>query len=200
MATLNLTRTAGQGGQMSVCPGGGQADNPDTPIGVVSGCPSDLAHRDASRVVLGFDPGLSGAVAVVTPSGDLVTACDLPIMGEGKAARIDAASLARLIGEFVPAKAVVEQVGSMPGQGVASTFAFGRAVGVLAGVLGALAVPTVYVAPGTWKRFHGLPSAKEDARRKAIELWPAHASLFARKKDHGRAEAALIARWGADRK
>lgn len=159
-----------------------------------------MEHVAITHPTIGIDPGLSGAMAVVTPSGDLVTVFDLPVMGEGKAARIDAASLARLISEFGPAKAVVEQVGSMPGQGVASTFAFGRAVGVLAGVLGALAVPTAYVAPGTWKRSYGLASAKEDARRRAIELWPAHAALFARKKDHGRAEAALIARWGIDRK
>jgi crossover junction endodeoxyribonuclease RuvC len=36
---------------------------------------------------------------------------------------------------------------------------------------------------------------KDTARTRAIELWPSHAQLFARKKDHGRAEAALIARW-----
>ncbi|WP_333824270.1 hypothetical protein [Pinisolibacter sp.] len=148
------------------------------------------------RPIVGFDPGLSGAGAVVTPSGDLVAVFDLPMMGEGKAARIDANLLARLIEEFAPASAVAEQVGAMPKQGVASTFAFGRAVGVLAGVLGALAIPTTYVPPGTWKRFHHLSAAKEDARRRAIELWPRQAHLFARKKDHGRAEAALIAKWG----
>lgn len=148
--------------------------------------------------VVGFDPGLSGAGAVVLPSGDLVAVFDLPVMGEGKAARIDASLLARLIAEFSPAGAVVEQVGAMPKQGVASTFAFGRAVGVLAGVLGALFVPTAYVPPGTWKRFYRLSASKEDARRRAIELWPAQSHLFARKRDHGRAEAALIAKWFVD--
>lgn len=155
-------------------------------------------------VVFGFDPGLSGAVAVMTSAGDLLEVADMPVMGEGKmpvmgegkAARVDAASLARLVASRGAARAVVENVGSMPGQGVASTFAFGRAVGVLAGVLAALGVPAVYVSPGAWKRFYGLSSAKEDARRRAIELWPAQADLFARKKDHGRAEAALIAKWG----
>lgn len=34
---------------------------------------------------------------------------------------------------------------------------------------------------------------KDAARALAIELWPAQAQLFARKKDQGRADAALIA-------
>ncbi len=32
-----------------------------------------------------------------------------------------------------------------------------------------------------------------------LRLWPARADLFARKRDHNRAEAALIARYGAER-
>jgi hypothetical protein len=32
----------------------------------------------------------------------------------------------------------------------------------------------------------------EVSRARAIETWPAHAKLFARKRDHNRAEAALL--------
>ena len=189
-------RTSGTNvSDVSVSDGGGTDGTRETPL---KGCVSDVPPSCPVRPIVGFDPGLSGAAAVIDHDGDLVAVFDLPVMGDGKAARIDANLLARLIGEFAPAKAVVEQVGSMPKQGVASTFAFGRAVGVLAGVLGALSVPTAYVPPGTWKRSYRLSASKEDARRRAIELWPRQAHLFARKKDHGRAEAALIAKWGVD--
>ena len=39
----------------------------------------------------------------------------------------------------------------------------------------------------------GKDRAKDAARTKAIRRWPAKAPLFARKRDDGRAEAALIA-------
>jgi crossover junction endodeoxyribonuclease RuvC len=38
----------------------------------------------------------------------------------------------------------------------------------------------------------GKEGAKDAARAEAIRRWPSHASLFARVKDDGRAEAALI--------
>ena len=53
------------------------------------------------------------------------------------------------------------------------------------------------MTPATWKRAVGLPAgregAKDAARSEAIRRWPAKAGLFARVKDVGRAEAALIA-------
>jgi len=95
------------------------------------------------------------------------------------------------------AMAVVEKVGSMPGQGVASTFRFGRAVGVVDGVLGALGVPTQYVSPAVWKRYFGLLKKPKDASRLiALEWFPNCAAELTRKKDHGRAEALLIGLWG----
>ncbi len=40
---------------------------------------------------------------------------------------------------------------------------------------------------------------KDLARSRAIERWPAHAEVFARLKDHDRAEAALIGWAGLQR-
>jgi hypothetical protein len=91
---------------------------------------------------------------------------------------------------------VVERVGPMPKQGVSSTFKFGRGLGLVEGVLGGALVPISYVSPAVWNRHFGLAADKEQARQKAIKIWPASAAdLFSRKKDHGRAEAALIALW-----
>jgi hypothetical protein len=51
------------------------------------------------------------------------------------------------------------------------------------------------VSPAKWKKALGLSADKGASRRRAIELWPERAQWFARVKDDGRAEAALIAYW-----
>jgi crossover junction endodeoxyribonuclease RuvC len=56
------------------------------------------------------------------------------------------------------------------------------------------------VEPAVWKRFHGLRGGdKEAGRQRALMLFPSAHALLARKKDHGRAEAALIALAGLRR-
>jgi hypothetical protein len=54
-----------------------------------------------------------------------------------------------------------------------------------------------------WKRIVGIPpgkeGAKDAARSEAIRRWPDKAAWFARVKDHGRAEAALIGWAGLQR-
>jgi crossover junction endodeoxyribonuclease RuvC len=145
------------------------------------------------EIIFGCDPGLSGAGAFVNAAGDLLDVFDLPVAGLGKAARVDAANLAELIRAIAPTRAIVEHVGARPGQGVSSMFRFGQATGVIAGVLGAMLVPVEWVAPARWKKAMRLDAEKETSRLRALETWPAHAKDFARKKDHGKAEAALLA-------
>lgn len=147
--------------------------------------------------VIGFDPGLEGGFAILDPDGDLLAAGDIPTAGTGSGRRVDVANLTLALKGFLPAKAVIEQVSAMPGQGVSSTFRFGMATGAVAGVVGALGLPVAWVPAAKWKRASLLTADKEMSRLRAIETWPDRAHLFARKKDHGRAEAALIAKWGA---
>jgi crossover junction endodeoxyribonuclease RuvC len=85
----------------------------------------------------------------------------------------------------------------MPGQGVSSTFKFGTAYGALLGVLGALEIRTVLVAPATWKKHFRLDSDKEKSRALALRTFAKSPEHFARKKDHGRGEAALLALYGS---
>jgi crossover junction endodeoxyribonuclease RuvC len=147
--------------------------------------------------ILAIDPGLSGAGAVSDERGELIEVFDLPTIGEGAQRRIDAANLADLVREHAPyAFAIVEQVGARPGQGVSSMFRFGKAYGTILGVIGALAIPVRHVSPAKWKKALGLNSDAETSRARAIETWPAQAELFARKRDHNRAEAALLGLYG----
>lgn len=142
-------------------------------------------------VVIGVDPGLSGAIAWVE-DGKILDVTDLPVMD----GRIDASTLADMIESHPkPECVVIEKVSSMPGQGVASTFKFGQSYGALLGVFGALKYKIVHVTPRRWKRDMGLSSDKEMARAAAIDRWPESAHYLSRKKDHGRAEAALLVAW-----
>lgn len=159
---------------------------------------SALAHGDLRRgvgggmtgLILGVDPGRTGALAWVDVDGALVDVVDMPDL-TGSAL---GACLADLILENRPTVAVVEKVGAMPRQGLSSTWRFAEGYGVHLGALGALGVPVVHVTPAQWKRAARLSSDKTASRQRAIELWPERSELFARVKDDGRAEAALIAR------
>lgn len=142
-------------------------------------------------VVIGIDPGVSGAVAAVdAATGALVWVEDMPALDK----HVNAAALADLLEGEVIVAAAVEAVHAMPKQGVTSSFNFGRSYGVVLGVLAALDAPVVHVRPTVWKRALGLNADKSASRRLATETWPAHARQFTRVKDDGRAEAALIAR------
>jgi len=150
-------------------------------------------------LILGVDIGVSGAIAIMTGDGDLVEIHDMPTLGDGPKGRraVNGPLLAEIIGKAGYSRAFVELVGARPGEGSVGAFAFGRSRGVVEGVLAALGVPVTLIAPPSWKRAVGIPPGKEKAkdasRSEAIRRWPLKAALFARVKDDGRAEAALIA-------
>jgi hypothetical protein len=159
---------------------------------------SDDINIARKAVVLGVDPGLTGAVAFLSLRD--FTLCgvkDLPFIGKD----LSAVGLASLLGERPELHlyhAFVEKSQSFPRQGVASAFRYGTGYGIIQGVLGTLSAPYTLVPPTKWKADLRLSGKDKDASRKlASERWPDHAHLFARKKDDGRAEAALIALYGA---
>lgn len=152
-------------------------------------------------VILGFDPGQTGAIAAY--DGTIITGLiDMPTMlrlhGSGR--QVDPYTLATAVIDLCAgrnATAVIEAVSAMPGQGVSSMFRFGESVGVVLGVLGALQMPVRWVTPGRWKKAAGIVGKDKDAARSlAIQLHPEVAELLKRKRDVGRADAALIARFG----
>ena len=147
--------------------------------------------------ILAVDPGLSGAIALYWPSHVMLLVYDTPTMGTAKKKRINVTGLIDLLEPRIPAAAFVEDVHAMIGWGSGSIFRFGESKGAVLGVIGAMRIPVHLISPQVWKKSFGLSSDKEMARLRAIELFPRHAKLFARKADHNRAEAALIALYGA---
>lgn len=150
-------------------------------------------------IIIGIDIGVHGALAKLSADGELLQIADMPCLADGPNGRpaVNPPLLAELIYKWHAGHAFVEYVGARPGEGAVGAFAFGRSRGVVEGVLGACGVPATHITPPTWKRLVGIPpgrdGAKDAARAEAIRRWPGQAGLFARVKDDGRAEAALIA-------
>ena len=134
--------------------------------------------------IVGIDPGMTGAIATVEPT---VEVWDMPTTAH---------DLAALLQTFSPSttRVYIEKAQSMPGQGVSSMFKYGVHYGHLTGMLALLRIAYIEVSPQTWKRVMGLTAEKADSRAMAQKLFPEAA--LSRKRDHGRAEALLLAEFG----
>jgi crossover junction endodeoxyribonuclease RuvC len=156
--------------------------------------------------VLGIDPGLSGALALLDPKTSEVEVWDFPTFVVGKTGRrvIDEVQLANIIdgiaGTGCAFEAWLEQVGPRPGEGAVGAFSFGRSYGLIRGVLAAHFAPVNDVTPQAWKAALKVKGDKDESRRRASQLLPRAAWNWPLKKHDGRAEAALIALFGASKK
>lgn len=150
--------------------------------------------------VIGIDPGLDGAIAVISANSCRII--DMPtvtVERNGKSKRqVSATELAEILYTIKSDDCHVfaEKVSAMAGQGVTSVFSFGRSFGMIEGILAAFRLPVTFVPPATWVKAVGRGQGKDASRARAMELFPDNQADFKRVKDDGRADAALIAYWG----
>ena len=158
-------------------------------------------------LVIGIDPGLSGAIAFLPldPTAGLPWVEDMPVIGHSKSGFVknaaDVVALAKLLEPFGmsgQAAVYLERVNAFPGQGVGSVFSLGMSFWGAAGVVAACGLPLHLVEPKDWKRHFRLSADKELARALASRYYPS--VNLTRKKDHGKAEALLIARYGMEKR
>ena len=154
--------------------------------------------------IIGIDPGLSGAIAVLEDK-KVLGIYEMPVMAEGKKNKrqLNSAQLVNIIKnniiESEEIAVVVEQVNAMPGQGVTSMFNFGQTFGAIKGVCAALELPIFFVRPSKWKKhFELINSSKDSSRTKAIEMYPYLSNQLSKKKDVNKSDAILIARFYND--
>lgn len=163
-------------------------------------------------IYLGIDPGLSGACALLHNDSMVTEVFDTPtleVIRNGRRRRdyqiaplISSLVLrvGNLISETGEVCAYLESVNAFPGQGVTSMFSLGRGLGLWEGVLAALGIPYTKVLPQVWKReMLGGKSrqGKGASLLRAQQLFPS--ADLSRKRDHGRAEALLLAHYGRTR-
>ena len=151
-------------------------------------------------VIIGIDPGYSGAVAFLWPKMKLEIH-DMPVLKNAKGkTELNMHILHELLtpeGDE-PHMAFIEQVAAMRGQGVSSMFRFGETYGATQMAVAAHKIPIQYVTPAKWKGHFRLNRDKGVSRGLATQRFPDCADLFKRVKDDGRAEAALIALYGKE--
>ena len=151
-----------------------------------------------ASLYIGIDPGLDGAIGFIHTH---VRAVRTPTIKVGKRRQYRAQEMAEILWGCIPYTdgepyslfAVLESVHSMPKQGVASAFSFGRGFGLWEGILATLHIPYLLVAPQTWKAvmLRDMPKDKNAAKLQASRLWPELDRL-----SDGEAEALLMAEYG----
>jgi len=151
-------------------------------------------------VIIGIDPGQTGAVAIIHDDGDITlhdTPTELVKKGKGSKTEYLPAEMAGILNSCRYGHCFIEKVGAMPGQGVTSMFNFGKGFGLWLGILAAYQIPYTLVTPQAWKKVLMAGAGDKDAARgRAQQLYPQVSSQLSRKKDIGRADALLIAEYG----
>lgn len=137
-------------------------------------------------IYIGIDPGKDGALAMISDVG----AASVVVFDPD----IYKSALRAFPGQ---ARAVLEHVGAMPGQGVTSMFSFGENFGYIKGLLEAFEIPYELVRPQKWKKAFGI-SGKNQSVEVCKRLFPGVSLRRTErcKKDHdGMAEALLMAEY-----
>lgn len=162
----------------------------------------------ASDWVLGIDPDVNGALALLksVDSDSSAQVFDSPhlqvLIGKKVRRRLDAKSIVQLLRSLdapVGTTAYIEQSTPYPQDGKQGWWSGGFGYGLWIGMLIASGFSVVPVPSMVWKKvfeLSGRSSSKDDSRRVASTLFPSLSTLLKRKKDHGRAEALLIAAYG----
>lgn len=175
-----------------------------------------------SRLIVGVDSGISGALALLA-EGDPIRFIDMPNRPRAnKGNEIDSRALAAtfrgLFSEFQGAyfHVVLEKVQSRRGNSASTVWNQAEGFGAIRAVIESVGLQYEMVAPQTWKRHFALLMGRQEretigmkdaeykdrSRLKAIEVFQRvfTEKELARKKDCGRAEALLIAKWLEDTK
>ena len=161
-------------------------------------------------LVIGCDPGLTGAISLLCSQRGLLECEDLPTCTNGQTTGkmlrwIDVAALQGMLWDWSVRHGFAEHsvhacierpipMPSMPSTTTASSF---DTFGVVRALVTGRVSPNgmTVVDPSRWKRMFGLHTDKDGSIACAKRLYPDASASLARKKDHNRAESILIGHW-----
>lgn len=149
---------------------------------------------------IGIDPGQKGALAII--------GWDAALAEYDATARLEDGPLIipfdqdRYIGALLAVETsgvecvcCIEDVHSLPREGVVAAHNFGRSIGWLHGILDAIGIPYQPITPQKWKKEFGLNSDKANSIEVCKRLYPGVNLLRterSRKEDDNMAEALLL--------
>lgn len=129
-----------------------------------------MSLTERSPDVLAIDPGLDGAIVRIDKDGKIVKVDLMPVFEsvkttgskKSKKREVDIRGLAKILQKHVDVShAYLEKVGSMPKQGIASAFKFGRYYGACEMGLAAINLPYTLTTPQSWMKIMHLGISKE---------------------------------------
>ena len=163
-------------------------------------------------ILIGVDPGLTGAMAMLGHRGEYLHLEDIQTMQRMHAPRkggvknqVNCYAVKEHLRSWLQpydkneVHAVIELPIAFPGQQIQTVASSFLTAGHLEGVIQSMGIAHTLVLPSEWKKAMKLTSSKEQSRAMALRAWPDAAHLLQRMKDHNRSEALLIARYGHDR-
>jgi hypothetical protein len=172
----------------------------------------------APRRIVGIDTGVNGSIALFLPDSPVLTMpngiIDTPTVGDGKHRKLNYVAIRDELYRMKPDVVLIEAATTRQGKrfnkdtgeeeqvalGSASIAKYVGSMYALEAIAACLGYSSQIVQPGVWKRKFNLKGGtpgKEQARLRAIQLFPQLEPFMRRKKDHQRAEALLIAAYGA---
>jgi len=161
-----------------------------------------------ASTVIGIDPGVTGAIAVIK-DGKLVGLIDMPtIQGVDGKRHINATAVFNYLKQHTALCAIakIERVNAMPNaapgkdgkrakMGSQSAFNFGEGYGAVKAAVHIAGFSLQETTPIVWKRKAGLIGTPKDQSRLLAKRLHPNAELHL-KKHHGRADAICIAMYG----
>ncbi len=170
--------------------------------------PEQRIKRKPTGAIIGIDPGNKGGIACL--HGSKIVLLERPLLEKTRKKigrpvsnfTMDVKAMVAFVKQVLHLNPVVyiEKVHSMPGQGVASMFTFGKGYGMWVGICIALGLEVVEVNPRVWKDkvLARTDKSKKASIQRCKELFPDIDLKPGRSvKDHdGLAEAILIAVYG----
>lgn len=175
------------------------------------------ASSASGRIWIGIDPGLNGALAFISESGEycvLSTPVKNVIKGKKEKKEYDIYAMCNALIPFAKKSVLVcqELTHAMPGNGNVSMYSFGRGHGLWESAVMSINMPLIFVLPQQWKKNYNslLPKVKitdkkdkqkfkSESKKEAIkiakDMYPLMHESLKKVSDDGKAEALLIANY-----
>ena len=169
--------------------------------------------QNKSKVIIGIDPGKSGAIAV--RSKGKIEIVDMPLTQDRS---LNSVKIFHLLLEYRTEAekdrsdifCLIEKAQSMPNQGSTGVFTYGVGYGKLIAILEILSIPFEEIRPVKWKKEFSITKKKGEGKLKskekkalatkvALQLFPKCKDVFFSQRGKlfdGRVEALLISEYG----
>ncbi len=124
------------------------------------------------KIYIGIDPGFSGGIVRIgitdNNQATILDKMPMPLQSASGKKLLDLHGIHRIFEGWIensPANTefIIEEVGSMPKQGLSSTFRCGYFAGALEGIISTFAVPVTFVGSQAWMKvvFKDIPKTSE---------------------------------------